>query len=94
MSLYCAGSSYKDELYCMTYSMKNLVISILLQIFSPDGFDCLRDKFLGLYHTEDNPQAVINGQCTGSFEKGNNHCGSLQKNIVIQPGEKVRLILC
>ena len=27
-----------------------------------------------------------------AFEKGNNHCGSLQKNIVIQPGEKVRLI--
>ncbi len=36
--------------------------------------------------------AVINGQCSGSFEKGNNHCGSLQKNIVLQPGEEVRLI--
>ena len=51
--------------------------------FEPDGFDCLRDKFIGLYHTEDNPIAVVNGKCSGSFEKGNNHCGSLQKNIIL-----------
>ena len=60
--------------------------------FEPDGFDCMRDKFLGMYHTEDNPVAVINGKCSGSFEKGGNHCGSLQKNIVLQPGEEKRFI--
>ena len=60
--------------------------------FEPDGFDCLRDKFIGLYHTEDNPVAVENGQCSGSSELGNNHCGSLQKNLVLQPGEEVRIV--
>ena len=92
MSLYCAGSSYKDGIILHDLFYEEFGYQYFTSNFSPDGFDCLRDKFLGLYHTEDNPQAVINGQCTGSFEKGNNHCGSLQKNIVIQPGEKVRLI--
>lgn len=92
MSLYCAGSSYKDGIILYDLFYEEFGYQYFTSNFSPDGFDCLRDKFLGLYHTEDNPQAVINGQCTGSFEKGNNHCGSLQKNLVIQPGEKVRLI--
>ena len=92
MSLYCAGSSYKDGIILYDLFYEEFGYQYFTSNFSPDGFDCLRDKFLGLYHTEDNPQAVINGKCTGSFEKGNNHCGSLQKNIVIQPGEKVRLI--
>lgn len=92
MSLYCAGSSYKDGIILYDLFYEEFGYQYFTSNFSPDGFDCLRDMFLGLYHTEDNPQAVINGKCTGSFEKGNNHCGSLQKNIVIQPGEKVRLI--
>lgn len=45
-----------------------------------------------MYHTEDNPIAVVNGKCSGSFEKGNNHCGSLQKNIILEPGEEIRLV--
>lgn len=60
--------------------------------FEPDSFDCLRDKFIGLYHTEDNPVAVENGKCQGSFELGNNHCGSLHKKLVLQPGEEVRVV--
>ena len=32
------------------------------------------------------------GICFGSKELGNNHCASLQKNIVLKPGEKVRMI--
>ena len=45
--------------------MNRMDISILPN-FEPDGFDCMRDKFLGMYHTEDNPVAVINGKCSGS----------------------------
>ena len=30
--------------------------------------------------------------CSGSSEKGGNHCGSLQKNITLVPGEKIRVI--
>ncbi|MBE5958580.1 MAG: N,N'-diacetylchitobiose phosphorylase [Lachnospiraceae bacterium] len=92
MSLYCAGSSYEDGIIEHDLFYEEFGYQYFASNFEPDGFDCLRDKFLGLYHTEDNPVAVINGQCSGSYEKGNNHCGSLQKNIVLQPGEEVRLI--
>lgn len=92
MSLYCAGSSYDKGIIEHDLFYEEFGYQYFASNFEPDGFDCLRDKFIGLYHTEDNPVAVINGQCSGSFEKGNNHCGSLQKNIVLQPGEEVRLV--
>lgn len=92
MSLYCAGSSYDKGIIEYDLFYEEFGYQYFASNFEPDGFDCLRDKFIGLYHTEDNPVAVINGQCSGSFEKGNNHCGSLQKNIVLQPGEEIRLV--
>lgn len=92
MSLYCAGSSYEDGIIEHDLFYEEFGYQYFTSSFAPDGFDCLRDKFLGLYHTEDNPVAVINGKCSGSFEKGNNHCGSLQKDIVLQPGEEIRVI--
>ena len=92
MSLYCAGSSYDKGIIEYDLFYEEFGYQYFASNFEPDGFDCLRDKFIGLYHTEDNPVAVMNGQCSGSFEKGNNHCGSLQKNIVLQPGEEVCLI--
>lgn len=92
MSLYCAGSSYDKGIIEYDLFYEEFGYQYFASNFEPDGFDCLRDKFIGLYHTEDNPVAVINGQCSGSFEKGNNHCGSLQKNIVLQPGEEIRFV--
>lgn len=92
MSMYCAGSSYEEGIIEHDLFYEEFGYQYFTANFQPDGFDCLRDKFLGLYHTEDNPIAVINGKCSGSYELGNNHCGSLQKDIILQPGEEVRLI--
>lgn len=92
MSMYCAGSSYKDGIIEHDLFYEETGYQYFASNFTPDGYDCLRDKFLGLYHTEDNPAAVENGQCSSSEELGNNHCGSLQKNIVLQPGEEIRLV--
>lgn len=92
MSLYCAGSSYEDGVIEHDLFYEEFGYQYFTSNFEPDGFDCLRDKFIGLYHTEDNPIAVVNGKCGGSFEKGNNHCGSLQKNIILEPGEEIRLV--
>lgn len=92
MSNYCAGSSYADGIIEHDLFYEEFGYQYFTGNFEPDGFDCLRDKFLGLYHTEDNPVAVQKGQCSGSFELGNNHCASLQKNITLAPGETVRLI--
>lgn len=101
MSLYCSGSSYKDgviecdlfyeEFGCQYFTM-NVIEFTDSDDRDPDGFDCLRDKFIGSYRTEDNPAAVERGQCSGSYEKGGNHCGALQKNIRLQPGEEVRIL--
>lgn len=92
MSLYCAGSSYDEGIIEYDLFYEEFGYQYFTADFNPDGYDCLRDKFLGLYHTEDNPVAVINGQCSSSHELGNNHCGSLQKNITLMPGEEIRLV--
>ena len=92
MSMYCAGSNYDKGVIEYDLFYEEFGYQYFTSNFEPDGFDCLRDKFIGLYHTEDNPVAVENGQCSGSSELGNNHCGSLQKNLVLQPGEEVRIV--
>lgn len=92
MSMYCAGSSYEDGIIEEDLFYEEFGFQYFASNFEPDGYDCLRDKFIGLYRTEDNPEAVEKGECSSSFELGNNHCGSLQKNIVLAPGEEARLI--
>lgn len=76
----------------MICSMRNLAISFLSANFRPDGFDALRDSFIGVYHDESNPVGVIRGELSGSYEKTGNHCAALQKHITLAPGEEVRLI--
>ena len=51
-----------------------------------------QDKFIGLYHTEDNPVAVERGEMSGSSEKGGNHCGALMRRLELEPEEETRLI--
>ncbi|MCR4740489.1 MAG: N,N'-diacetylchitobiose phosphorylase [Lachnospiraceae bacterium] len=92
MSLYCAGSDYKDGtiLYDLFYEEEGY--QYFTANFTPDGFECVRDKFLGTYHTETDPEAVTKGECSGSSALGGNHCACLQKDITLDPGESVRLI--
>lgn len=92
MSLYCAGSSYDENIIEYDLFYEEFGYQYFTSNVTLDGFDCLRDSFLGAYRTEDNPIAVEHGTCSGSHELGNNHCGSLQKDLVLAPGEEVRLI--
>lgn len=92
MSLYCAGSSYDENIIEYDLFYEEFGYQYFTSNVTPDGFECLRDSFLGAYRTEDNPIAVERGTCSGSHELGNNHCGSLQKDLVLAPGEEVRLI--
>ena len=77
MSLYCAGASYEDGIIEEDLFYEEEGYQYFTADFAPDGFDCMRDKFLGTYNTETNPAAVIAGQCFSSYEKGGNHCGRL-----------------
>lgn len=92
MSMYAAGSSYEDGIIEHDLFYEEFGYQYFTSNFDPDSFDCLRDKFIGLYHTEDNPIAVENGVCSGSFELGNNHCGALHRRVRLEPGQEVRLV--
>lgn len=92
MSLYSVGSSYEDGIIEHDLYYDEFGYQYFTSNFEPDGFDCLRDTFIGTYNTESNPEAVLRGELRGSYEKGGNHCGALHKKLVMQPGEEVRLV--
>ncbi len=92
MSLYAAGSRYEDGVIEHDLYYEEKGYQFFTSDFTPDGFDCLRDRFIGPYRTERNPLAVEEGRCAGSFQKGGNHCGCLQKNLRLEPGEEARLL--
>ena len=93
MSLYAAGSRYAEGVIEHDLYYEELDgFQFFTADFSPDGYDCLRDSFIGPYRTERNPVAVERGACSGSAELGGNHCGSLMKQLTLAPGESVRLI--
>ena len=92
MSLYAAGSRCEDGVIEHDLYYEEKGYQFFTSDFTPDGFDCLRDVFIGPYRTERNPLTVESGKCRGSFEKGGNHCGCLKKKLVLKPGEEARLI--
>lgn len=91
MSLYAAGSSCEDGIIEHDLFYEEFGYQYFGSSFQPDGYDCLRDDFLGTYHTESNPVGVEKGRLTGSSQLGGNHCGALHKKLVLMPGEEVRL---
>lgn len=92
MSMYASGSSYEDGIIENDLFYEEFGYQYFTANFEADSFDCLRDKFIGSYRTEDNPIAIEKGVCSGSFEKGNNHCGALHKRITLAPGEEIRIV--
>jgi N,N'-diacetylchitobiose phosphorylase len=92
MSLYASGSSYDDGIIEYDFYYEPTTFHYFAASFEPDGFDSMRDAFLGNYRTETNPIAVEKGLCQGSVELGGNHCGALQKHVTIASGEEVRLV--
>ena len=92
MSLYAAGSRYEDGVIEHDLYYEEDGYQFFTGDFEPDGYDCLRDAFLGPYRTERNPIAVETCRCAGSFEKGGNHCGCLKKTLTLAPGEETRLL--
>lgn len=92
MSLYATGSRYEDGIIEEDLYYEEDGFQFFTADFTPDGFDCCRDAFLGDYRTERNPQAVETGKCSGSFRKGGNHCGALMKTITLEPGQEQRFL--
>lgn len=92
MSLYCSGSGYKDGIIEVDNFYNPSMYHYFASSFAPQSFDCLRDSFIGDYRTETNPIGVENGKLSGSYELGNNHCGALQGELTLNPGEEKRIV--
>ncbi|MGI6085906.1 MAG: GH36-type glycosyl hydrolase domain-containing protein [Acetivibrionales bacterium] len=91
MSLYASGSDYDDGIIEYDLFYEECGYQWFGASFTPDSFDCVRDKFLGSYRNESNPIAVERGSCSGSFEKTGNHCGVLHKKMMLAPDERIRI---
>ena len=92
MSLYASGSSCRDGIIEYDFFYEPWTYHYFTSNFTPDGYDCVRDRFIGPYRTETNPIVVEQGACFNSSEFGGNHCGVVQKRITLSPGEEARLI--
>jgi N,N'-diacetylchitobiose phosphorylase len=92
MSLYSAGTTYEDGIIELDLFYEDGGFQYFTMNDTPDGFDAVRDRFIGNYRTETNPLAVERGYCSGSVELGGNHCGALHKKITLEPGEERRLV--
>ena len=92
MSLYAAGSRCEDGVIEYDLHYEEDGYQFFTADFTPDGFDCLRDRFIGPYRSERNPVTVETGVTGGSFENGGNHCGCLKKTLTLAPGEESRLL--
>ncbi len=92
MSLYASGSSYKDGIIEYDFFYEPWTFHYFTTDGMPDSYDCVRDAFLGIYHTESDPQAVVKGVCGGTSELGGNQCGALHRRITLAPGKEQRLI--
>jgi len=92
MSLYASGSNYKDGIIEYDFFYEPWTFHYMAANFKPDSYDCLRDKFIGNYRTETDPEAVLRGQCSDSSELGGNHCGALHKRITLNAGAETRMV--
>ena len=91
MSLYAAGSHYRDGAVLCELHYENRY-QFFTGDFVPDGYDGVRDCFIGPYHTERDPAGVANGDLLSSTELGGNPCGALRKRLTLKPGEEARVL--
>jgi N,N'-diacetylchitobiose phosphorylase len=92
MSLYASGTNFADGTIEYDFHYEPWTFHYHAASFEPDGFDSVRESWVGPYRTERNPLAVEQGRCTGSEELAGNHCASLHKQITLKPGETKRIV--
>lgn len=90
MSLYAAGASCADGVIEQDLFYEEHGFQYLAASFWPEGYDTVREAFLGPYRTETDPLGVERGTLSGSTELGGNQCASLHGRFVLAPGETRR----
>lgn len=56
-------------------------------------FDCVRDRFLGIYHSESDPLGIENGRLSNSVLRGGNGCAALRCEVELAAGESTDVIV-
>ena len=56
------------------------------------GYDCNRERFIGLYRSESNPIAVEGGRCFNSEAKGGNPIAATSNSVKLSSGEAETII--
>jgi cellobiose phosphorylase len=56
-------------------------------------FDCVRDKFIGMYRSETNPVGLENSVLSDSVLQGGNGCAAIRSEVTLQPGESKDLVV-
>ena len=92
MSLYAAGSHTAEDAVLCELHYEPDAWQFFAGNFVPDGFEGVRESFIGPYRTERNPLGVETGRLGGSHELGGNPCGALQKRLTLKPGEEARVL--
>ena len=92
MSLYAAGSHYERKACVCELHYEQDSWQFFAGNFHPDGYEAVRERFIGPYRTERNPMGVDMGRLEGHTELGGNPCGALQRKLVLRPGEEIRTI--
>lgn len=57
-----------------------------------NGFDTIRDSFIGIYNGPDKPQAILDGGCTNSIASGWAPIAAHELHITLAPGETKSLV--
>lgn len=60
-------------------------VAFLTMDHQADSFDCLKEKFAGMYGDIIAPKAVVEGHCSRSQGLGHRAVGVLQKNVTLGP---------
>ncbi len=92
MSLYAAGSSYGAGVIEYDFHYEPWTHHYHAASFEPDGFDSMRDAFIGPWRSESNPVALERGALSGSEGTTDNHCAALMKRFTLEPGEERRFV--
>lgn len=92
MSLYCTGTEVKNGIILYDLHYEEEAYQFFTSNEDMDGFDTMRDSFLGTYGSEKAPEAVVKGETSQSVELTGNHCAAFMKRLTLQPGEKKRII--
>ncbi|HEX3048733.1 MAG TPA: glycosyl transferase, partial [Bacillota bacterium] len=56
-------------------------------------YECVRDRFIGVYNSESNPDGVVNGKLTNSILRGGVGCASLRGSLELAPGEEKEIVV-